>query len=152
MASIPIHNETDYILTDAMQEEIIRDAHDYFGEEVHSIRVQVGLERHALNTRTREIRYAFFPQDFGMGGGLPITPTPPARSAAKPAPAKEAAAAEDEDFAPRGILLAHFGTAQDDGEEDDRFKMDSQNEDDEDDEEDDEEEEYEEYEEDDENA
>ena len=67
MASIPIHNETDYTLTDDMTQHIIRDAQEHFGEEVHAIRVQSGLERHALNARTREVRYAFSPQDFGFG-------------------------------------------------------------------------------------
>jgi len=66
MVNIPIHNETTYTLTDVMTLEIIRDAHDHFGEEVHAIRVQSGLARHALNARTREVRYAFSPQDFGL--------------------------------------------------------------------------------------
>jgi hypothetical protein len=63
-------NETDYTLTDAMTQHILRDAHEHFGEEVRAIRVQSGLERHALNARTREVRYAFFPQDFGVGPTL----------------------------------------------------------------------------------
>src|SRR2546428_4570127 len=71
MVDIPIYNETDYTLTDDMTQHIIRDAHDHFGEEVHAIRVQSGRERHALNTRTREVRYAFSPQDFGMGYTMP---------------------------------------------------------------------------------
>jgi hypothetical protein len=49
MASIPIHNETDYTLTDDITQQIIRDAQEHFGEEVRAIRVQAGLERHALN-------------------------------------------------------------------------------------------------------
>ena len=56
MVHIPIHNETTYTLTDAMTLEILRDAHDHFGEEVYVIRVQAGIARHALNTRTREVR------------------------------------------------------------------------------------------------
>lgn len=155
MASIPIHNETDYILTEAMRKEIIRDAHDHFGDELHSIRVQAGLERHALNTRTREIRYAFFPQDFGMGGGLPITPTIPVQSPAMPHPDVEIEEegipaafedmAEDEDLDPRGMPLASFGKGRGGREEDDRFRLDNQNDDEEDEEEyEDEEEEYEE--------
>src|SRR5438132_13526600 len=71
MASIPIHNETDYTLTDDMMQHILRDAHEHFGEEVRAIRVQAGIERHALNARTREVRYAFFPQDFGLGHTMP---------------------------------------------------------------------------------
>jgi hypothetical protein len=49
MASIPIHNETAYTLTDDITQQIIGDAHEHFGEEVRAIRVQSGLERHALN-------------------------------------------------------------------------------------------------------
>src|SRR5215467_13188625 len=74
MASIPIHNETDYPLTDDMMQYIIRDAQEHFGEEVRAIRVQSGIERHALNARTWEVRYAFFPQDFGLGHTMPIAP------------------------------------------------------------------------------
>ena len=66
MASIPIHNETEYTLTDEMTKQIIRDAQEHFGEEVRSIRVQYGIERHAFNARTREVRYAFSPNDFGL--------------------------------------------------------------------------------------
>jgi len=66
MASIPIHNETEYTLTDEMTQQIIRDAQEHFGEEVRSIRVQYGIERHAFNARTREVRYAFSPNDFGL--------------------------------------------------------------------------------------
>jgi hypothetical protein len=66
MASIPIQNETDYTLTDDMTKQIIRDTQEHFGEEVRAIRVQSGIERHALNARTREVRYAFSPQDFGL--------------------------------------------------------------------------------------
>ena len=62
MASIPIQNETDYTLTDDMTQQIIRDAQEHFGEEVRAIRVQSGIERHALNARTREVRYAFSPR------------------------------------------------------------------------------------------
>src|SRR5882724_10638150 len=80
MGNIPIHNETDYTLTDDMTQHIIRDAHDHFGEEVHAIRVQSGLERHALNARTREVRYAFPPQDFGVGHTMPtVQETPRSR-------------------------------------------------------------------------
>ena len=59
MASIPIHNETEYTLTDDMTKQIIRDAQEHFGEDVRSIRVQYGIERHAFNARTHEVRYAF---------------------------------------------------------------------------------------------
>src|SRR5437588_9466101 len=76
MASIPIQNETDYTLTDDMTQQIIRDAQEHFGEEVRAIRVQAGIERHALNARTREVRYAFFPQDFGLGHTIPTVHEP----------------------------------------------------------------------------
>jgi hypothetical protein len=76
MGNIPIHNETTYELTDVMTLEIIRDAHDHFGEEVHAIRVQSGIARHAFNARTHEVRYAFSPQDFGFGQTMPIAPEP----------------------------------------------------------------------------
>src|SRR5262244_1988106 len=76
MTSIPIHNETDYLLTNDMTQYIIRDAQEHFGEEVRSIRVQAGIERHAFNARTHEVRYAFSPQDFGFGPTMPIAPEP----------------------------------------------------------------------------
>src|SRR5262249_32616464 len=66
MASIAILNETEYTLTEEMAEQIRRDAQEYFGEAVRSIRVQYGIERHAFNARTGEVRYAFSPNDFGL--------------------------------------------------------------------------------------
>jgi hypothetical protein len=66
MASIPIQNETEYTLTEDMSEQIIRDAQEHFGEAVRSVRVQYGIERHAFNARTGEVRYAFSPNDFGL--------------------------------------------------------------------------------------
>ena len=39
MVSIPIENETPYTLTDAMRQDILRDAHEHFGDVVRSIRV-----------------------------------------------------------------------------------------------------------------
>ena len=151
MASIPIHNETDYTLTDDMTQQIIRDAQEHFGEEVHAIRVQSGLERHAFNARTREVRYAFSPQDFGFGQTLPIapepgTPAPPrarrrsSRSDAEPAGAILPASFEDgegdkEDIEPLETSMESL----DEGPEDDEdvFRLDAPVEDmDEDDEED----------------
>jgi hypothetical protein len=63
---MPIHNETDYPLTDNMRQHIISDVHEHFGGQVRSIRVQYGIARHAFNARTREVRYAFSPTDFGL--------------------------------------------------------------------------------------
>lgn len=66
MPDIPIHNETEYSLTASILDQIKRDAMEYFGESVHSIRVQYGIERHAFNARTGEVRYAFSPGDYGL--------------------------------------------------------------------------------------
>ena len=66
MASIAIQNETEYPLTEEMAAQIRRDAQEYFGETVRAIRVQYGIERHAFNARTGEVRYAFSPNDFGF--------------------------------------------------------------------------------------
>ena len=66
MPDIAIHNETDYELTASVLDQIKRDAFEHFGESVHSIRVQYGIERHAFNARTGEVRYAFSPSDYGL--------------------------------------------------------------------------------------
>src|SRR5215472_8726104 len=131
MASIPIHNETDYPLTDDMTQQIIRDAQEHFGEEVRAIRVQSGRERHAFNARTREVRYAFSPQDFGLGPTMPIAPEPRTpetpRSRRRP-PQRDAeteaesvpASFEDveEDMEPLETSLESLDEGQDDEEED----------------------------------
>src|SRR5262245_33559993 len=93
MADIPIHNETDYVLTEAMTQDILRDAQEHFGEEIRAIRVQSGLQRHALNARTHEVRYAFSPQDFGAAPPLPPSPESP-RSPRQPSRGVEETAAE----------------------------------------------------------
>src|SRR5215510_8187988 len=134
MAHIPIHNETDYPLTDDMMQHILRDAQEYFGEEVHSIRVQAGIERHAFNARTHEVRYAFSPQDFGFGPTMPIAPEPRTpetpRSRRRP-PQRDAETEEDsvpasledvedveEDMEPIETSLESLDEGQDDDEED----------------------------------
>jgi len=151
MASIPIHNETDYTLTDDMMQHILRDAQEYFGEEVHSIRVQAGIERHAFNARTHEVRYAFSPQDFGFGPTMPIAPEPRTpetpRSRRRP-PQRDAETEEDsvpasledvedveEDMEPIETSLESLDEGQDD-EEDDVFTLDAPVEDTDEDEED----------------
>jgi len=149
MTRIPIHNETDYPLTDDIMQQIIRDAQEHFGEEVHSIRVQSGIERHALNTRTREVRYAFSPQDFGLGHLMPTIHEPFAPSAALadmdkepeaasiPAPFEDIEEEEDEeDIEPIETSLESLDEGQDDEEEDDFFKVDDPVEDAEEDDED----------------
>ena len=140
MASIPIHNETAYTLTDDITQQIIRDAQEHFGEEVRAIRVQSGIERHALNARTREVRYAFSPQDFGFGPTMPIAPEPStseqprarrrsSRSDAEPEAAIIPASFEDveedeEDLEPLETSLESLDEGQDD-EEDDVFTLDT---------------------------
>ena len=131
---IPIYNETDYTLTDDMTQHIIRDAHDHFGEEVHAIRVQSGLERHALNARTREVRYAFSPQDFGVGHTMPtVQETPRSRrrpphrdaeteAAILPAPFEDVEG-DAEDMEPLETSLESLDEGRDD-EEDDVFTLD----------------------------
>jgi hypothetical protein len=66
MADIPIQNETEYSLTNAILDQIKRDAQEYFGDSLRAIRVQYGIDRHAFNARTGEMRYAFSPGDFGL--------------------------------------------------------------------------------------
>ena len=93
MASMPIHNETDYLLTDTMRQYIIRDVDEYFGAQVRSIRVQYGIARHAFNARTREVRYAFSPTDFGLFDTTPL----PATSASPVESQESNGALEEED-------------------------------------------------------
>jgi hypothetical protein len=151
MASIPIHNETDYTLTDDMIQHILRDAHEHFGEEVRAIRVQSGIERHALNARTREVRYAFFPQDFGLDHTMPTVQEHSAAVADLPTIDEEPEAAtipapfedvedvreDEEDMEPLETSLESLDEGRDDdAEEDDFFKLDDPVEDADEDEED----------------
>jgi len=128
MANIPIHNETAYTLTEDITQYIIRDAHEHFGEEVRAIRVQSGLERHALNARTWEVRYTFFPQDFGLGHRMPTVQEPSASAAALsdmdaetedailPTPFEDEE--DEEDMEPLETSLESLDEGQDDEEED----------------------------------
>jgi hypothetical protein len=139
MASIPIQNETDYTLTDDMTQQIIRDAQEHFGEEVRTIRVQSGIDRHALNARTREVRYAFSPQDFGLSHPMPMLQEPPASvadlptieeetdDAILPVPFEDVADVEEdeEDMEPLETSLESLDEEQDDEEEDDVFTLDA---------------------------
>ena len=138
MASIPIHNETDYTLTDDMMQHILRDAQEHFGEEVRAIRVQSGIERHALNARTWEVRYAFFPQDFGLGHMMPAVQEPFDHSAALsdmdvetadailPVPFEDVSDGEEdeEEIEPLETSLESLDEEQD-NEEDDVFTLDA---------------------------
>jgi hypothetical protein len=139
MASIPIQNETDYTLTDDMTQQIIRDAQEHFGEEVHAIRVQAGIARHAFNARTREVRYAFSPQDFGLSHPMPMVQEHPASvadlptieeetdDAILPVPFEDVADVEEdeEDMEPLETSLESLDEEQDDEEEDDVFTLDA---------------------------
>ncbi len=132
MAIIPVNNETEYALTERMMAEIVRDAHEHFGTDVRLIRVQDGLQRHALNARTREVRYAFSPQDFGLGMATSSTPLP-TESALSPTGGRRTrrrAAAlepfedstEDEALVSHEVSLEHLETGQDDVDDDDPYR------------------------------
>ena len=142
MVNIPIHNETTYTLTDVMTLEILRDAHDHFGEEVHAIRVQSGLARHALNARTREVRYAFSPQDFGFGHPMPLVQEPPRSRRRSPRSEEETEETEETEAAilpvpfediemdaetmePLDPSLERLAAGRDDDEEADVFTLDN---------------------------
>ena len=132
MAHIPIHNETTYTLTEDITQQIIRDAHEHFGEEVRAIRMQSGIARHAFNARTHEVRYAFSPQDFGLGHRMPTDHEHSAAVADLPTIDEEPEAASlpapfedvEEDMEPLETSLESLDEGQDD-EEDDVFKLDA---------------------------
>jgi len=126
-----------------MTHYILREAQEYFGEEVRAIRVQSGLERHAFNARTHEVRYAFSPQDFGLVRPMSATPEPmtpppprtrqrPSRSAVEfeadlvPASLEDVEAGED--TGPLETMLESLEEGRDDDEED-VFTLDAQTED-----------------------
>jgi hypothetical protein len=66
MPDIPIHNETGYDLSPLILEHIKFESIEQFGERIADIRVQLDIERHAFNTKTREVRFAFSPFDYGF--------------------------------------------------------------------------------------
>ena len=136
MADIPIHNETDYALTAAMTQDILRDAQEHFGEAIRAIRVQAGLQRHAWNARTQEVRYAFSPQDFGVVS--PLHPAPesprsrrrPSRSDEEPEGAILPASFEDGEVDEEGIepletSLESLDEGPEDDEDEDVFRLDA---------------------------
>ena len=124
-----------------MATQIIRDAQEHFGEEVRAIRVQSGLERHAFNARTHEVRYAFSPQDFGFGHTMPTAPEPltpeTPRSRRRPPRRDEETEAEilpapfedvavdTEDMEPLETSLESLDEGRDDDEEADVFTLDN---------------------------
>jgi hypothetical protein len=136
MADIPIHNETDYALTETMTQDILRDAQEHFGDAIRAIRVQSGLQRHAWNARTHEVRYAFSPQDFGVVPPLPPAPEIP-RSRRRPSRSDEEPEGEmlpasfedgegdEEDLEPLETSLESLDEGQEEDEEDDVFRLDA---------------------------
>ena len=64
MSEIQIFNETGTDLPHWILSQIKAEMIDYFGEAIHTIRIQGGIQRHAYNAKTREVRYAFFLSDF----------------------------------------------------------------------------------------
>lgn len=132
MANIPIYNDTDYALTDAMTQDILRDAQEHFGDVIRAIRVQSGLQRHALNARTCEVRYAFSPQDFGVtpplppGSESPRSRRRPSHIEEEPARARLPASFEEaEDREPRETSLESLDVGQDEVAEEDVFRLDA---------------------------
>jgi hypothetical protein len=134
MVNIPIDNETPYTLTDAMRQDILRDAHEHFGEEVRSIRVQEGLERHVFNARTHQVRYAFSPTDFGLA--RLIVPTSATADHGTALPPSQKGVRDEEAPEPRAALLEDFEGRDADEPEDDVFTLDNPVEEDDEDEED----------------
>ena len=66
MKEILINNETDFELPACVKRQIIADAVEYFGNTILMIRIQSGIERHTYNAKTCEVRFAFFPSDYGI--------------------------------------------------------------------------------------
>jgi hypothetical protein len=122
MVSIPIENETSYTLTDAMRQDILRDAHEHFGNEVRSIRVQEGLERHAFNARTYQVRYAFSPTDFGLV--RLITPAPATADHGAALSPRQDGVRDTAAPEPRAALLEYLEGQDADEPEDDVFTLD----------------------------
>jgi hypothetical protein len=133
MVNIPIANETPYTLTDAMRQDILRDAHEHFGDEVRSIRVQEGLERHVFNARTHQVRYAFAPSDFGLV--RLITPAPTTADHGTALPPGQRGVRDEEAPERRAALLEHLEGRDADAPEDDVFTLDDPIEEDDEDEE-----------------
>ena len=86
MSDLPIHNETGADLPAWILAQIKAEMIEYFGESIQAIRIQGGIQRHAYNAKTREVRYAFFLSDFDFE--TPIHSGPRADAAELP-PAPE---------------------------------------------------------------
>ena len=73
MPDIPIENETNVELTSFILHQIQREATEYFGESIRAIRVQQGTQRHRFNAKTGEVRFAFFPSEYGLSEPSPFS-------------------------------------------------------------------------------
>ena len=90
-----------------------------------------------MNARTWEVRYAFFPQDFGLGHTMPAVHEPFDHAAALsdmaaetadailPGPFEDVEEEEGEDMEPLETSLESLDEGQDDEEEDDVFTLDA---------------------------
>jgi hypothetical protein len=111
MPDMPIHNETEYTLTASILDQIKRDAIEYFGESVHSIRVQYGIERHAFNAKTGEVRYAFSPGDYGLVDTTSSFPEPYHRTVVIPSIDDEHEVLAEEPFEDEDVEVEDEETA-----------------------------------------
>lgn len=66
MEEILIQNETDFDLPAWVIDKIKLDVIEYFGDSVRTIRIQSGIERHAFNAKTCEVRFAFYLSDYDL--------------------------------------------------------------------------------------
>jgi len=64
MSDLPVYNQTGTDLPHWILAQIKAEMIEYFGESIHAIRIQTGIQRHAYNAKTHEVRYAFFLSDF----------------------------------------------------------------------------------------
>jgi hypothetical protein len=64
MSDIPVYNETGSDLPAWILAQIKAEMIEYFGESILGIHIQAGIQRHAYNAKTHEVRYAFFLSDF----------------------------------------------------------------------------------------
>jgi len=117
-----------------MRQDILRDAPELFGDVVGSIRVQESLERHVFNTRTRQVRYAFSPTNFGLMRLItPASATVDHEAALSP---RQRGVRDEETPELRATLLERFEGRDADEQEDDVFTLDKPVEEDNEDEED----------------
>ena len=111
MSDLPIYNETGADLPAWILAQIKAEMIEYFGESIQAIRIQAGIQRHAYNAKTREVRYAFFLSDFDFETPIHSGPRPDA-AALQPAPeladedADEMEMGDEVEFEDDGALVA----------------------------------------------